>query len=414
MKTPWRKLYVLSTAGALSWLGSSLTTFAVILRDKDHVGPVGVSVYLLAFGVPIVFMSPISGLIADKFSSRQVILPALAIMGLSSASLAANLPLWWVPCALFITAAAGALVGPAMQAVEVTITAPDDLPRVTGLMQSMASLGTLFAPALGGILVSTTGYFWPFVIDAVSFWLLAAVFFAINVNRPSVQHESGEKLSAMAGIKFVFSNRLIRALVVLVSALIVALGGFNVGEVFLMKDELHASDLIYGIVGALFAAGSIGGSVLTAAIKLPSKFHALATIVGVSTLTLTVMGLSLAPNWWVAMVLAFITGVGNSVLNAYAISIIMTRAPADALGRVNAAIGAIITTGSIFGIVISGIAIAAFGVRPVLFIGAVLSAIVVVIFAPEVLRAGKQSSAETATDAAPAENAQATSVAVDD
>ncbi|MEY4367574.1 MAG: hypothetical protein RLZ28_989, partial [Actinomycetota bacterium] len=52
VKTPWRKLYVLSTAGALSWLGSSLTTFAVILRDKDQVGPVGVSVYFLAFGVP--------------------------------------------------------------------------------------------------------------------------------------------------------------------------------------------------------------------------------------------------------------------------------------------------------------------------------------------------------------------------
>ena len=391
MKTPWRKLYVLSTAGALSWLGSSLTTFAVILRDKDHVGPVGVSVYLLAFGVPIIFMAPISGLIADKFSSRQVVLPSLLVMGLSSGSLAIGLPLWWVPCALFITAAAGALVGPAMQAVEVTITAPEDLPRVTGLMQSMASLGTLFAPALGGILVSTTGYFWPFVIDALSFWFLALVFFAINVNRKSVQHKTGEKLSAMAGVKFVFSDRLIRALIVMVAVLIIALGSFNVGEVFLIKDELHADNFIYGIVGALFAAGSIGGSVLTAAIKLPTKFHPAATIVGVSVLTLTVMGLSLAPHWGVAMVLAFITGIANSILNAYAISIVMRRSPADALGRVNAAIGAIITTGSIVGIVISGIAIAAFGVRPVLFVGAVLSAAVVIIFSPEVLRAGRIS-----------------------
>jgi len=296
MKTPWRKLYVLSTAGALSWLGSSLTTFAVILRDKDHVGAMGVATYLLAFGVPIVFMSPISGLIADKFSSRQVVLPALTIMGLSSTSLAFFTQLWWVPCALFITAAAGALVGPAMQAVEVTITAPEDLPRVTGLMQSMASLGTLFAPALGGILVSTVGYFWPFMIDAISFWLLALVFFAINVNRPAVVHEVGEKLSATAGLKFVFKEPLIRALVILVTILIITLGGFNVGEVFLMKDELHADNFIYGIVGALFAAGSIGGSVLTAAVKLNQRFHALASVVGVATLTLTVLGLSLAPT----------------------------------------------------------------------------------------------------------------------
>jgi len=92
------------------------------------------------------------------------------------------------------------------------------------------------------------------------------------------------------------------------------------------------------------------------------------------------------------MALSFITGVGNSILNAYAISIIMTRAPKDALGRVNAAIGAIITAGSIVGIVISGILISAFGVRPVLFVGAVLSAITAIIFSPEVLRAGRVSN----------------------
>ena len=33
-------------------MGSSLTTFAVILRDKDAVGPTGVSIILLAMLVP--------------------------------------------------------------------------------------------------------------------------------------------------------------------------------------------------------------------------------------------------------------------------------------------------------------------------------------------------------------------------
>ncbi len=51
VKTPWRKLYVLSFAGALSWLGSTLTTFTVILRDKDNIGAIGV------FGVREVFMA---------------------------------------------------------------------------------------------------------------------------------------------------------------------------------------------------------------------------------------------------------------------------------------------------------------------------------------------------------------------
>jgi len=389
MKTPWRKLYILSTAGALSWLGSALTTFAVILRDKDTVGAGGVSVYLLAFGLPTIFMAPISGLIADKFSSRQVIVPALMVMGLSSASLAIGLPVWWTPIALLITASAGTLVAPAFQAVQVTVTNPDDLPRVAGLMQSMASFGTLFAPALGGILVTTSGYFWPFVIDAMSFWLLAAAFFALGLNRKAVKHEVGEKLSAMAGIRFVFSDRLIRAIVVLVSVLIIALGSFNVGEVFLIKDELHASNLIYGLVGAAFAAGSIIGAVLTAAIKLNKKFHAMAVIVGIAVLVLTILGFALAPNWGVAMGLALATGMGNSVLNAYGISIVMARSPKEMLGRVMAAVDAIIQSGSVIGIVLSGIAISFFHVRPVLLVCGILSAIILAIFAPDVIRYGR-------------------------
>lgn len=394
MQTPWRKLYILSVAGALSWLGSALTTFAVILRDKDHVGATGVSLYLLAFGAPSIFMAPLSGWVADRFSSRQVILPALVVMGFSSGSLALPLPLWWTPIALLITACAGTLVGPAMQAAQVTITAPEDLPRVSGLMQSMASAGTLFAPALGGILVSTTGYFWPFVIDAASFIILAAVFYGVKINRPSVAHETGQKVSALDGLRFVFSDRLIRALVVLVAVLIIALAALNVGEVFLVKDELKASDFIYGLVSASFAAGAIIGSLATAAVKLKTKHHALATVTGIAVLCVVVLGLSLAPHWWVAMALSFVAGIGNAVLNAYAISIIMTRSPKEKLGRVNAAIGAVIQSGSVIGIVIAGIAIQAFSVRPVLFVGALLSMAILVIFGPEVLRAGREHKAE--------------------
>jgi MFS family permease len=390
VKTPWRKLYILSFAGALSWLGSSLTTFAVMLRDKDQVGASGISVYLLAFGLPTIFMAPVSGLIADKCTSRQVILPALFVMGASSLTLSLGFPLWWTPLALLITAIAGTLVGPAFQAAQVSVTEKEDIPRVSGIMQSFASAGTLFAPALGGILVASTGYFWPFVIDAVSFWLLGVVFFALNINRKPVLHEDGEKMSATAGLKFVFNDRLIRAITVLIGVLIIALGTLNVGEVFLAQNELHANPFEYGIISALFAAGSIAGSLGTAALKLDAKRHAMAMLSGLVLLILVVFMMAIAWHWTVLAVLSFVAGVGNSVLNAYAIGIIMARSPSEALGRVNAAIGAVIQTGSVIGIVASGFLIDLYGVRAVIFVSAIVSAIILLIFGPEVRRAGRE------------------------
>ncbi|MEL0135343.1 MAG: hypothetical protein VW803_04085, partial [Aquiluna sp.] len=63
--TPFLKIQLLSMAAGLSFMGSSLTTFAVILRDKDVVGPTGVSIILLAMLIPNVLMAPFSGQIAD-------------------------------------------------------------------------------------------------------------------------------------------------------------------------------------------------------------------------------------------------------------------------------------------------------------------------------------------------------------
>ena len=395
IQTPWKKIYVLAIAGALSWMGSGLTTFAVILRDKDHVGPGGVATYLLAFSIPTILMAPISGLLVDKFSSRQVILSTAAIMGTSSLSLALGLPSWWTPVALLITACAGAVMGPAFQAMQVSVTAPDDIPRVTGLLQSFASAGMLVAPALGGVLVSTTGYVWPFVIDAISFWLLGLVILFLGLNRKPVVHEDGEKIRALDGIRFVFSDNLLRSIVVLLAVLVLALGSINVGEVFLVQDELGADAFIYGVAGALFATGSIVGALGTAALKLPANRHAAAMLAAISVLIVSVFLFSIAWHWWVALVLSFIAGLGNSVLNAYAIGIVMARAPKEALGRVNAALGAVIQSGSVSSIAISGAAIAAFGVREVFMVASALGVVVFLIFAPAVLRAGRDHQVTT-------------------
>ena len=401
VQTPWKKIYVLAIAGALSWMGSGLTTFAVILRDKDHVGPGGVASYLLAFSIPTILMAPITGLLVDKYSSRQVILTTAAIMGLSSLSLTFGFPQWWTICALLITASCGSVMGPAFQAMQVSVTAPDDIPRVTGLLQSFASAGMLVAPALGGVLVSTTGYFWPFVIDAISFWLLGVVFLFLGLNRKPVVHVDGEKMRALDGIKFVFSDNLLRSIVILLAVLVLALGSINVGEVFLVKDDLGASDFIYGMAGALFATGSIVGSLGTAALKLPAKRHATAMLAAIAVLIATVFGFSMAWHWWVALVLSVVAGMGNAGLMAYSAGIVMTRTPKETLGRVNAALGAIIQTGSVTSIALSGTLIALFGVRAVFLIASILGVIVFAIFAPAVFKYGRLHGASTEAENTP-------------
>ena len=389
MQTNWKKLHLLGIAGAISWAGSSLTTFAVVLRDKDSVGPMGVAALLLAMMIPNIVFAPLGGLLADKFSTRALQPPLLTVMGLSSASLALGWPHWWTYVALALTASCGVAVGASFNAALPTVAAQDDLPRASGLMQTYSSFGTLFAPALGGILVSTTGYVWPFIIDGVSFLVLGAALVALGINRPGIVHVEGEKLKAMDGMREVWRDQLIRSILILVTVLILTLGVINVGEVFLITDVLKANAFIYGLAGTAFAVGSILGGVGASSLKVDEAKHPAIVIIGVAVLVIAITGLALSWHWWVALVMSFVAGVGNSLLNAYGVGIIMRRSRDETRGRVMAAFGAVATSASVAASGVGGILIGAFGVREVLMVGAALSAVVAVIFSPAVLRAGK-------------------------
>lgn len=394
MKTNWRKIHLLGVAGAISWAGSSLTTFAVVLRDKDALGPMGISLILLAMMVPTIVFAPLGGLLADKFSTRALQPPLLTIMGLSSASLALGWPHWWTYIALAITASCGVAVGASFNAALPTIAAAEDLPRASGTMQTYSTFGTLFAPALGGILVSSTGYVWPFVIDGISFLVLGAALLGLGINRPGVAHEQGEKLKAMDGLREVWSDNLIRSILILVSVIILTLGVVNVGEVFLVTDELKATPFIYGLVGTAFAVGSILGGVGASTLKVPESKHPRLVVLSMGVLAISILGLAVSWHWWVALVMSFVAGIGNAVLNAYGVGIIIRRSKAETRGRVMAAFGAVANTSSVAASGAGGILIGIFGVRAVLVVGGILSIFVVLLFSPPVLRAGKQAAAE--------------------
>jgi MFS family permease len=383
---------MLGVAGALSWMGSSMTTFTVILRDKDAVGPIGVSFILLSMMIPTIVFAPVAGLVADKFSTRQLIPPLLVFMGLSNLTLAFNPPQWWTYVALAVTASCGVAVGASFNAALPTIAAKDDVPRAMGIQQTYSSFGNLFAPALAGILVAASGYFWPFIIDAITFFILATTILLLKINRPGVVHEEGEKLKAMDGVREVFGDDLMRSLVILLAVLILALGVINVGEVFLITDELGGDAFIYGLAGSLFAIGSVTGGATASLIKVPIARQPSIVVGAIGALVLTVIGLSQAPHWGVALALSFVAGVGNSMLNAYGIGIIIRRSKSETRGRVMAAVSATVTFSSVSASGMAGLLIGIFGVREVLLVGGVISAVVLIVLGPAVLRAGRRSA----------------------
>ena len=399
MQTNWTKLRLLAAAGAISWMGSTLTTFTVVLRYKDEFGPNGVSLIMLAMILPTILAAPYGGVLADRFSSGKLIPILLTIMGLSSLMLSFDLGFVWSLVFLAVTAACGTPVGAAFNATLPVYSSADDLPRVNGLMQTGSSLGAMLGPGLAGFLVSSTSsYAWPFRIDAISFVVLAVAIVALKINRAPQVHEEGEKLRSIDGLKLILQNSLVRALVILVAVVILAVSVINVGEVFLVMNILHADAFTYGIVSATFSLGSVLGAVATSVLKVPEKRHAPIVVVALVALAAITSLLGFAWHWAVVAVAWFIAGAFNAALNAYGVSLIMNRTPEATRGRVMAAVGALFSTASVLGMGVAGVLIAAFGIRVVLGIAGAICFVLIVLLSPALFRANKQELAPALVD----------------
>ena len=391
VQTNWTKLRLLALAGSISWMGSTLTTFAVVLQYKDAYGPNGVSAIMLSMVLPTIFAAPYGGVLADRVRAAVLIPVLLSIMGFSTFMLSLDLGFVWSLVFLAITATCGTPVGASFNATLANYSTPEDLPRVMGLLQTGSALGAMLGPGLAGVLVSTTGsYAWAFRIDSASFFILAFAIVALRIDRKPQPRANNEKIRATDGVKVIMQNDLVRALVILITMMIFAVSVINIGEVFLVMDILGADAITYGIVAATFAMGSVVGAVATSALKVPEKYHAPISVVALAVLCIVMVVLTIAWHWLVVAVVWFIAGFFNSGLNAYGISLIMNRTPEEIRGRVMASVRAVFSSASVVGMGVAGLLISGFGIRNVFGTAAIASIAILALLAPAVLKASRQ------------------------
>lgn len=384
--TRWRAIHAIAVARAIGDFGTSLVIWALIFRERDQ-GPIAVSALFIAAGLPYILLGPWAGWIADRFSTKQIIPVVSIAQVVLTLVFIIDMPFWAVLSAVFLYNVAGAVDSPAWQSVIPEIAAPEDLTRTYGISLGYSSVANIAAPVAAGVLVATTGYVWPFIIDAVTFALLAFVPFILNVNRAGHRPHKDSRESAVAGYQHLWSDPLLKAVTAMLGAFIVTIGVVNTGEVFLVMDELGANEATYGVLTSLWAVGNLVGSVLLGwkAISLPWQPRAL--VLSVWVLGMGILGIALAPELWVIGVLNAVTGIGSAVLHTVAGSILMTRTPEPIRGRVNAAFSGIVNFGNLIATAFAGLAIAAWGVREVMVAGSVLALATLVVWGRAVYRA---------------------------
>jgi len=258
----------------------------------------------------------------------------------------------------------------------------DDLAKQSGFAQSLYALAGFIAPALGGILISQTGYRTPFIIDACTFSVLALAPSVLHVNRRSEASAGGEKIKATEGLRYIFSSGYLRALAILLCAFLFAAGTVSVGNLFLLTKILHASVFIFGLSGAASAVGMVTGGIVLMKVNIPLEKQSRAIALVLILMAGFIIGLSFAEHWSVVLVVDFFFGILTSILTGLVGSIFIRRSPSEMRGRIGAALNGFINTGMIASLLLSGPLLDLLGTRKLLFLAGSLAIVLVVILSP--------------------------------
>ncbi|MBB5084071.1 MFS transporter [Nonomuraea endophytica] len=175
-----RRFAVIWSAELVSVICSSLTAFVLSVWVYQESGSeTQFALNLLCATLPGLLIGPFAGVIVDRFDRRRVLVLADAGAALATAVLAVlahtgNLQVWHVYPATAVAAICGTFHVTVYQAMTPLLVPERHLGRVNGLMQTTFAL-QVAAPIVAGALMEAIGLRGVFVLDLLSFVLVACV-----------------------------------------------------------------------------------------------------------------------------------------------------------------------------------------------------------------------------------------------
>lgn len=201
---------VLTLATFIDMLGSFLLYpfYALYITGRFGVGMIEVGYLFSIFAVGNVLGGVIGGALADKYGRREVILIGLIVSGIGNIfmGLINNLSIFFLLAAFL--GLAGALGGPARQAMVADLLPKEKHAEAFGIIRVSFNLSAVIGPLLGGLL-ATQSYMLLFIADAVSSIITAIiVYVVIPETKPQLQDNKSEEsvMKTIIGYKEVIKD----------------------------------------------------------------------------------------------------------------------------------------------------------------------------------------------------------------
>jgi MFS family permease len=203
-----------------TWVQRTAQDWLVLTQLTHHDASALGLVMALQFG-PQILLLPWTGVAADHFNQRKLLIATQATMGglalaLGLLTVAGLVQLWHVYIFAFLFGSAAAFDAPVRQTFVAELVGDEDLHNAVALNSTSFNAARMIGPAVSGMIIAAIDTGWAFLINGVSFVavLISLAFLRVAELRPNAraQHARG---SFTEGFRYVWRRTDLKAILVM-------------------------------------------------------------------------------------------------------------------------------------------------------------------------------------------------------
>ncbi|ARV57820.1 MFS transporter [Nostocales cyanobacterium HT-58-2] len=372
-----KNLLIILSITLMGILGiSSITPAFPKIAQQLNVPPQNVGLLITALTFPSIVLTPIFGVLADRFGRKKVLVPSLILFGIAGVACAFQTNFNLLLILRFFQGIGAASLN------SLNVTLIGDLysgrERITamGYSASIGSIGTAIYPTIGGALAGL-GWNYPFMLPILAIPIGLLVWFSLKNPEPKSHLNFIEYLKMALGN---FKNRSFFGLFVSTVATFVLLYGAYVTYLpILMGNAFKASTLMIGIILTSMSTTITITSLLLG--RLTRKFSQ-TDLIQVSFIFYAI-ALAIIPfihHFWLLLIPTMIFGIGLGIGFPTIQTRITELTPREYLAAVMSINGMFIGLGQTLGPMLMGGAFSIWGMTGVFGTAASLSIAILFVF----------------------------------
>ena len=331
----------------------------------------GIGMLITVFTFPGVLLTPVLGLLADRFGRKKILVPSLMLFGVAGGACMVTRDFHFLLIWRFFQGTGAASLGSLNVTIIGDLYSGKERTSAMGYNASVLSIGTATYPAIGGAL-ATLAWYYPFVLALLAIPLGFIVMFYLKSPEPkSEQQLKAQFINAMNSMK---KRQVIGLFIASIITFLILYGSCLTYFPLLMGHSFGASPLIIGLIfSSMSLVTAVTASQLGAMTKAyPERFLLRASFLlyGVAMFLIPFI-----PKLWLFLFPAMIYGFAHGMNLPFIQSLLAGMAPMESRATFMSINGMVMRLGQTLGPLIMAAVFGLWGMEGTFYAGAGLGAL---------------------------------------